>query len=290
MDEHEILEYAMVCDHVTKHYKSFTLDNISFALPKGCIMGFIGENGAGKTTTIKLMLDLIRADSGKLYMLGCDSTQMDENVREHLGVVLDESHFPGELTVQNIRTVMKRFYKTWDDQRFAKFIKKYHVPTDRRIKEFSRGMRMKLTMGVALCHDTKLLVLDEATSGMDPVVRDEMLDLLLDFIQDEEHSVFISSHILSDLEKICDYIAFIHGGRLIFCDNKDILLEQYGIWRGTREAMEQLDESAIAGVRRYAFGVEALVFKEKLPAGYETDSAGLEDIMVFFNKKEGEQE
>ena len=289
MDDYEMKKYALVCDHVTRHYKNFTLDNVSFTLPKGCIMGFIGENGAGKTTTIKLMLDLIRPDSGKIYLLGCDSTKLNDAVREQIGVVLDESHFPEELNVKNIRAIMKLFYKTWDDARFGKFIKKYKVPEDRKIKEFSRGMGMKLTMGVALCHDTKLLILDEATSGMDPVVREEMLDLLLDFIQDEEHSVFISSHILSDLEKICDYIAFIHDGRLIFCENKELIMEKYGILRGSVSDMEALDRDAVIGVRKYAFGVEALVLKDKIPVHFKVDDAGLEDIMVFFNKKAGEQ-
>ena len=273
---------ALVLRHVTKHYKNFSLEDVSLTLPKGCIMGFIGENGAGKSTTIKLILDLIRKDGGEITVLGSDHTKLDRKLREHVGVVLDESHFPDELTVKNVRSMMNHFYKTWDNDRFQAFVKTYKIPADRKLKDFSKGMKMKLNMGVALCHDTRLLILDEATSGMDPVVRGEMLDLMLDFIQDEEHSIFISSHILSDLEKICDYIAFIHKGRMLLCDDKEKILEEHGMLRCSAGELEQLMPEAIVGVRRYAFGVEALVKRSLLPRGMSAEGASLEDIMLFY--------
>lgn len=277
---------ALKLSDVTQRYKNFTLDHVNLTLPKGCIMGFIGENGAGKSTTIKLILNLIHKDLGEIKVLGCDHTKLGRDIKEHIGVVLDECHFPDELNVRNIQSVMARFYKTWDASKFWKFIKKYKIPEDRKVKELSRGMKMKLAMGVAVCHDTWLLILDEATSGMDPVVREDMLDLMLDFIQDETHSIFISSHILSDLEKICDYIAFIHKGQILLCDDKESLLESYGMLKCSREALETLEKKAVVGVRTYAYGVEALVKRALIPKGFAVDDASLEDIMLFYTAKD----
>lgn len=180
---------------------------------------------------------------------------------------------------------MKCFYKTWDQSKFDRFVDAYKIPKDRKVKEFSRGMRMKLSMAVAMAHDTKLLILDEATSGLDPIVRDEMLDLLLDFIQDEECSVFISSHILSDLEKICDYITFIHEGHILLSENKDELLERHGILKCSEQDLKGIPRGALVGVHRYAYGVEALVLKSKLPAGTVLEPANLEQIMLYYTKE-----
>ena len=276
------MDNILEINNVSKHYKAFSLDNVSMRLPKGCIMGFIGENGAGKSTTIKLILDLIHKDSGSITVMGTDHTKLDRRMKEHLGVVLDECYFPGEMTLKNVASVMQVFYHTWDPQRFAKLVKRYAIPSDRKVKEFSRGMRMKLSIAVALSHDTKLLILDEATSGLDPVVREEILDMLLDFIQNEEHSVFMSSHILSDLEKVCDYIAFIHEGKMILCENKDELLDAHGILKCSREALETVPAEAVIGVHTYAFGAEALVLKNHV--AFETEPATLEQIMLYYTK------
>lgn len=268
------MENILQIENVTKRYKKFALENVSITLPKGCIMGFIGENGSGKSTTIKLVMDLIHKDSGSIMVMGCDHTRMDKNIREHIGVVLDECHFPDEMNIKNVSATMKLFYRTWDSDRFMSFAKKYAIPMDRKVKEMSRGMRMKLAIAVAMSHGTRLLILDEATSGLDPVVRDEILELLMDFIQDEEHSVFISSHILSDLEKICDYITFIHEGRVILSENKDKLLEQHGILKCGEEEFKNIRREAVIGVHRYAFGVEALVRMDKMPFGRDDASVG----------------
>lgn len=275
----------MELNHVTKQYPKFCLDDVSIALPKGSIMGFIGENGAGKSTTIKLIMNLIHKDSGEITVMGCDHTKLDNKLKENIGVVLDECHFPDEMTLKNVGSVMKCFYKTWDQSKFDRFVDAYKIPKDRKVKEFSRGMRMKLSMAVAMAHDTKLLILDEATSGLDPIVRDEMLDLLLDFIQDEECSVFISSHILSDLEKICDYITFIHEGHILLSENKDELLERHGILKCSEQDLKGIPRGALVGVHRYAYGVEALVLKSKLPAGTVLEPANLEQIMLYYTKE-----
>lgn len=272
-------------NHVSKQYPNFNLQDVNIALPRGAIMGFIGENGAGKSTTIKLIMDLIRKDSGEIRVLGCENTKMDKNIREHIGVVLDECHFPEEMNLKNVSSVMKSFYKTWNARRFEEFVKEYKIPKDRKVKAFSRGMRMKLSMAVAMAHDTQLLILDEATSGLDPIVREEMLDLLMDFIQNENCSVFISSHILSDLEKICDYITFIHEGHILLSESKDELLERHGIYKCSEKDLRDIRRDALIGVHRYAYGVEALVLKDQMPANIRLEPANLEQIMLYYTKE-----
>lgn len=275
----------MELNHVTKQYPRFCLDDVSIALPKGSIMGFIGENGAGKSTTIKLIMNLIHKDSGEITVMGCDHTKLDKKVKENIGVVLDECHFPDEMTLKNVAASMKCFYKTWDQSKFDRFASAYKIPKDRKVKEFSRGMRMKLSMAVAMAHDTKLLILDEATSGLDPIVREEMLDLLMDFIQDEDCSVFISSHILSDLEKICDYITFIHDGRILLSESKDELLERHGMLKCSERELKDIPQKALVGVHRYAYGVEALVLRDKVPADRMVEPVNLEQIMLYYTKE-----
>jgi ABC-2 type transport system ATP-binding protein len=190
------MEYALKLDKVTKEYPDFKLDNINISLPRGSIMGFIGENGAGKTTTIKLILDLINRDGGTIKILGKDNRTEMDSIKENIGVVLDESSFPENLNAREISSILKRIYKTWDDNKFYKFLDKFSLPNNKNIKDYSRGMKMKLSMAVSLSHDSKILILDEATSGLDPVVREEILDTFLDFIQDETNSIFVSSHII----------------------------------------------------------------------------------------------
>ena len=203
------MENALEVKNLSKHYPEFELDNINITLPAGCIMGFIGENGAGKSTTIKAILDLIKKDSGEVTIFGQTNLSRNQKLKEHIGVVMDECSFPENLNAKEIDKVMNNCYKTWNRTKYMKYLDKFALSLKKPVKEYSRGMKMKLSIAVALSHDSKLLILDEATSGLDPIVRDEILDVFLDFIQDESHSIFISSHIISDLEKICDYISQI---------------------------------------------------------------------------------
>ena len=244
------MENALEVRGLTKHYRDFTLDKVSFSLPTGCIMGFIGENGAGKSTTIRLMLGLARAESGTVRLLGEDPAEGGAALREKLAA-------------------------------------RFELPERKAVKDYSRGMRMKLSLASALSHDCRLLILDEATSGLDPVVRDEILDLFLEFIQDEGHSIFVSSHILSDLEKVCDYITLIHGGRIVFSEEKDALLDKYVVAKLSEAELRSLDPAKVAGVRRSAFGAEALVEREAA-RGLVCDPAGIEDIMLYYLRGERE--
>lgn len=280
------MEYALQLINVTKQYKDFKLDNINIKLPPGCIMGFVGENGAGKSTTIKLILDLINRDSGKITVLGKDNKIDFNSIKENIGVVMDESSFPDNLNAKEINKFMKRIYKTWDEDKFFKLLKQFSIAEDKSIKDYSRGMKMKFSIAVSLSHDSKILIMDEATSGLDPIVREEILDIFLEFIQDESNSIFISSHIISDLEKICDYITFIHKGKIVFSEPKDELLEKYGILKCSEKELEKIDVSAVKGIRKNKFGVEALVFKNKIKGSYVIDKANIEDIMLFHVKEQ----
>lgn len=275
------MEYALKLENVTKEYKDFKLDHINIALPKGCIMGFIGENGAGKTTAIKLILDLINRDSGTITILGKDNKSEIDSIKENIGVVLDESSFPENLNAAEINHILKKIYKTWDKNKFYNFLNKFSILPDKSIKDYSRGMKMKLSIAVSLSHDSEILILDEATSGLDPIVREEILDTFLEFIQDESNSIFVSSHIISDLEKICDYITFIHKGKIVFSEAKDNLLDNYGILKCSAEEFENIDKSIVKGVRRNKFGIEALVLKNKISGNFLIDKASIEDIMIF---------
>lgn len=279
------MEYALEIRGLTKHYTGFSLENVNLTLPAGCVMGLIGENGAGKSTMIKLILDLVKKDDGEIRVLGEALTTESRKLKEQIGVVMDECNFPACMKLAEIGNMMKQCYRTWDQKRFAQYQKKFELPTDRSVNEYSRGMKMKLSIAVALSHDSRLLILDEATSGLDPIVRDEILDIFLEFIQDESHSIFISSHILSDLEKICDYITFLHEGNVIFSEEKEVLLQKYAVVKCSAQEFEALDREAVVGVRRNSFGVEALVLRECIPSGCVHDPATIEDIMLYFVKK-----
>ena len=274
---------ALEVTGLTKHYPGFTLDHISFSLPEGCIMGLIGENGAGKTTALKLILGLARPDEGGIQVLG--QSGQDRALREHLGVVMDECGFPDNLTLGDVEAVLRRCYRTWDALRFQGWADRFELPRRKPVKAFSRGMRMKLSIAAALSHDSRLLLLDEATSGLDPVVRDEMLDVLRDFIQDERRSVFLSSHIISDLEKVCDYVTFLHKGRLVLSEPKDELLERYVLARAPEEELRRIAPAAVVGVRPGAFGAEALILRSALPGGMVHQPATLEDLMLYHIKE-----
>lgn len=273
---------ALEIRSLQKHRKGFSLDGINLTLPAGCIMGLIGENGAGKTTTIKLMLDMIRKDGGTVRILGKDSAEIS---KEDIGVVLDEVGLPTCLTACQVDKIMSKAYTQWSSDEFFAYLKRLNVPENKAFSALSRGMKMKLGIACALSHKAKLLILDEATSGLDPVVRDEVIDILLDFTRDEEHSVLISSHIVSDLEKICDYIAFLHKGRLMLCEEKDRLYEQYGIIRCDEKTLSAIEPSAVIGKRVSAFGVEAIVQRDTVPEGVSIAPVGIEELFVFMVKE-----
>lgn len=273
---------ALEIHGLRKSYGDFSLDGIDLALPSGCIMGLVGENGAGKTTTIKLVLDMLRKDGGSVRMLGKDSAECD---REDIGVVLDEVGLPACLNARQVDRIMQKAYKRWNSDEFYYYLERLAVPKDKPFSKLSRGMKMKLGIACALSHDAKLLILDEATSGLDPVVRDEVVDMLLDFTRREDHSVLISSHIVSDLEKLCDYIAFVHKGKLMLCQEKDLLCEQYGIIRCDAEAFKDIAPAAVIGKRVSAFGVEAIVLRDEIPDGLTVSPVSIEELFVFMVKE-----
>lgn len=273
---------ALEIHGLRKSYGDFSLDGIDLALPSGCIMGLVGENGAGKTTTIKLVLDMLRKDGGSVRILGKDSAECD---REDIGVVLDEVGLPACLNARQVDRIMQKAYKRWNSDEFYYYLERLAVPKDKPFSKLSRGMKMKLGIACALSHDAKLLIFDEATSGLDPVVRDEVVDMLLDFTRREDHSVLISSHIVSDLEKLCDYIAFVHKGKLMLCQEKDLLCEQYGIIRCDAEAFKDIAPAAVIGKRVSAFGVEAIVLRDEIPDGLTVSPVSIEELFVLMVKE-----
>jgi ABC-2 type transport system ATP-binding protein len=281
---------AIEINNLSKSYPGFELRDMNLVLPAGSIMGLVGENGAGKSTTIKLIMNAISRDSGSLKVLGVDNRSKEFNtVKEDIGVVLDEAYFPEVLTPQNVGKVMKNTYRNWDEDCYNNFLDRFKLPQKKAFKDFSRGMKMKLAIAVAISHKPKLLILDEATSGLDPIVRDEILDIFNDFTRDESHSVLLSSHIVSDLEKICDYIAFIHNGKLLFCEEKDRLLEEYAIVKMTKDDFERMPEEAVRGKKISKYGVEALVLKSAVSKAISTEYTTLEDIILFLARGDMKQ-
>ncbi len=278
------MKNAIEITGLTKKYKSFTLDNISLSLPSGCVMGLIGENGAGKSTIIKLIFNTIKRDSGEIKVLGRDNRDRFEQVKQDVGVVLDEACFPDCVKLRDIDAIMRNIYKSWSKKQFDSYCEKFSLPRDKKFKSFSRGMKMKTSIAVALSHGAKLLVLDEATSGLDPIIRDEILDIFNEFTRDEEHSILVSSHIISDLEKICDYIAFIHKGKLKFCEEKDALLERYWVIHCGEEAFRALPHNRIAGYKKSKYEVEALITDGAMPNGILAERPSIEDIMLFMSR------
>lgn len=276
---------AIEIKNLTKNFKDFKLGPINFSIPKGTIVGFIGQNGAGKSTTIKLILGLLKIDDGEISILGEKNTKEIE-IKDKIGVVFDDLFLSEEMTLSDAEKFCSRVYSMWDDKKFYFFINKFNLNNKQIIKSYSRGMKMKLSMAIALSHNAEILILDEATSGLDPVVREEILDLLLDFIQDENHSILISSHILSDLEKIADYITFIHKGKIMFMERKDFLEEGYGICSLRNEDAEIIDPNAIVGRRIHSFGQELLVKKKLVPSEILIHKPSIEDIMIYYIKGE----
>ena len=277
---------AIELSHINKSFGDFAIRDLNLTVPSGTICGLVGENGAGKSTTIRLLMGALAADSGTAAVLGTDVSSPEfREVKEDIGVVLDEAYFPESLNAVQVGKIMAATYRQWDQGLYDGYLKRFDLPSSKQFKDFSRGMRMKLAIAVALSHQPKLLVLDEATAGLDPIVRDEVLDIFNEFTREEDHSILISSHILSDLEKLCDYIAFIHKGDLLFCEEKDQLLEQYGIFEDSRENLDCLQPEAIVAREESRYGgVRALVKRDLAPTGFRLEKPTVEDVVLFLVK------
>lgn len=276
---------ALELKNVTKSFTGFRLDAINLTLPCGFVMGLVGENGAGKSTTIKLILDMLHKDGGSITVLGRDNQDDIRLTKEDVGVVMDEVGIPECLNAKQVGNVMRHTFRNWDGAEYARLLQKLSVPERKPFKEFSRGMKMKLGIAVAMSHGSKLLLLDEATSGLDPVVRDEVLEMFDDFTRDETHSILISSHIVSDLEKLCDYVAFLHQGKLLLCEEKDALLSQYAMVHCTAEQMKNLQPDAVLHKKETPYGVEAMVRRSAVPNGWSVSPISMEELFVFMVKE-----
>ena len=276
---------AIEIRNLRKEYPGFLLDDISFDLPSGSIVGLVGENGAGKSTTIKLIMNAIRKDGGSVKVLGTDNEDPAFlKLKNDIGVVLDDAYFPETLSAVNVGKVMANTFRNWDAAEYRRLLSWFSLPEKKAFADYSRGMKMKLAIAVALSHRPRLLILDEATSGLDPMVRDEVVDVFNDFTREEDHSILLSSHIVSDLEKICDYIAFIHKGRLLLMEEKDRLLEEYAVARLPEEQLADLPEEAVVGVKKGAYGAEALVRRELVSPSFPLERTTLEEIILFLAK------
>lgn len=275
---------------LTKKYKSFTLDNIDLVVPAGSIVGLIGENGAGKTTTIKAAVDLIHKDGGTVAFFGHQLSEDPSGIKEQLSVVFEDVSLNPQLTTAQAEKILKSIYKSWNSEAWADYMHCFGLANDKPIKDFSRGMRTKFNLAVALSHNARLLILDEPTSGLDPVMRDEVLDIFLDFMQDENHAILLSSHITTDLEKIADYIAFIHGGKMVFCEKKDDLLYNYGILRCSAGDIALIDADDRLAVHRQDYQCSVLIKDRHLAArkypDMIIDTPTIDEIMVFYVKGE----
>ncbi|MEG0076354.1 ABC transporter ATP-binding protein [Anaerorhabdus sp.] len=272
------------CENVRKEFTGFTLNNINLEIPEGSIMGLIGENGAGKSTLISCILGSILKTSGSIKIFGKSQESLTRYDKEDIGVVLSESTLNSLLTCKDINCIMKAMYTRWDSNYFFEFCKKHNLALNKKIKDFSKGMQMKLSINIALSHNPKLLVLDEATSGLDPVARDELLDIFFDFVKEGNRSILISSHILSDLEKICDTITFISKGEVKLSEEKDELEQKYCIIKCDEEILKTMNKKDIIGIRKNPYGIEACILRESCPSGMMSDNANMEDIMVFASK------
>lgn len=272
---------------LTKQYKDFTLGPVDLALPMGCVLGLVGENGAGKSTTIRLIMNAVSRDGGQVQVMGMDNQSPEfREMKENVGVVLDETCVPEFITAKQLGKILAGAYRNWDEAAYNSWLNRFQLPLNKKYKEYSRGMTMKLGIAAALSHGAKLLLLDEATSGLDPMVREELLEVFADFAAQDDHAVLISSHIVSDLEKICDYIAFIHKGKLMLCEEKDMLLERYGLLKCSPQELAAIDPAIIHGKRIGEYGAEALVDWDRAPRNLLVEQPNLEDIILYLAKEE----
>ena len=272
---------------LTKEYKDFTLGPMDLTLPMGCVLGLVGENGAGKSTTIRLIMNAVSRDGGEVTVIGLDNLSPEfRQMKESIGVVLDETCVPEFITARQLGKILAGAYRGWDEAAYHSWLNRFQLPLNKKYKEYSRGMTMKLGIAAALSHGAKLLLLDEATSGLDPMVREELLEVFADFAAQDDHAVLISSHIVSDLEKICDYIAFIHRGKLMLCEEKDLLLERYGLLKCSPQELAAVDPAVVHGKRIGEYGAEALVDRDRAPRNLLVERPTLEDIILYLAKEE----
>jgi len=286
-------ENAIEIKDLTKKYDGFTLDSISFNVPKGSIMGFIGQNGSGKTTTIRALLNVIKRDAGTIKLLGLDNVENEYEIKEQISAVFDELPFHEDFNAKQMNTILGSVYKEWDSKKYKEYLDRFALPEKKKIKQFSKGMKMKLQIAAALSHNAKLLIMDEATTGLDPVVRNEILDIFREYLQNEENSILMSSHITSDLEKIADCVTFIDKGRLLVSGYKDDILESHGLLKCTKADYKEIAAEDIVSARITDFGAEIMVADKALCrkkySGAIIDKTTLEEIMLFYvnrNKKE----
>lgn len=280
------MEKIMELENVSKNFKDFSLTDISFSLERGYIMGFIGPNGAGKSTTIKLLMNLLKKDSGLIRIFGLDHIQHEITIKERIGFVYDSNHFYEELTIQEMKNMIRPFYKNWSEEEFLQNVKKFNLPLKKQIKHLSKGMKMKFSLTIALSHQAELLIMDEPTSGLDPLVRNELLEILQELIEDENKSVFFSTHITSDLDKVADYITFINNGKIVLSKTMDELLEEYCLVKGNKELLGKVEKGIFVGIKENSFGFEALSNRKKevyrsLGESVLIEKPTLEDIMIY---------
>lgn len=281
---------ALHIKNLTKKYKDFTLDHISFDLPYGTVLGLIGENGAGKSTLINSVLNIVKADYEEISILGYDFNTQEKEIKKEIAVIFNDSHYGENLTPLFIGKMLSNIYTDWDQKKFLNYLNQFKLPEKKRLKTFSTGMKVKLEFAAALSHNPKLLILDEATSGLDPVFRDEILEIIREFTQQEDHSVLISSHITSDLDKIADYIAYIHEGKLLFLKSVDELNNDCGIIRCGREFFDALSPEDIIAYREEPYSYSVFIKNRqairKAFCDISIENASIEDIMLFYSKGE----
>ncbi|MBR2088468.1 MAG: ABC transporter ATP-binding protein [Oscillospiraceae bacterium] len=274
---------------LNKAYEDFALKDVSFALPRGYIMGFVGQNGSGKTTTIRSILNMAKLDSGKISVFGLDSVTDSIAVKERLGVVFDSLYLAEHLNVKQIEQQLKPFYKNWNSEEFAKRIKDFDLPDNKRVGDFSKGMKMKLMIAVALSHGAELIILDEPTSGLDPVARDELLDILGEYIEDENRGVLFSTHITADVERIADFVTILHNGKVWYTGTKDELTENFAVLKGDEKELPAEVKPKLIGFHAYRNGFEALIRTDDLaglPASLEYEKASIDEILVYIAKED----
>lgn len=286
-------ENAIEIKGVTKRYDGFTLDNISFEVPKGCIMGFIGQNGAGKTTTIRSLLNITGIDSGEIRLLGLDHIADETELKKRIAVVFDELPFQDIFNVRDMAKIFEGMYPEWDNAAYMQYTERFQLPQKKKIGQFSKGMKMKLQIACALSHNAELLVMDEATTGLDPVVRDEILHIFMEYLQTGERSILMSSHITSDLEKIADMVTFIDKGKILLSGYKDEITESHGIIKCDKDKLQEIDPEDIVSIRTNSFGAEVMV-NDRESAGYKyrdcvIDPADLDDIMLYYVHREAKE-
>ena len=279
-------ENAIEIKNLTKKYDGFTLDNVSFEVPKGSIMGFIGQNGAGKTTTINSLLNIIKWDSGEIKLLGKEMPRYENEVKEQMAAIFDVLPFNDDLSAKQLTKIMRGIWREWDEESFKNYLERFQLPYTKKFGQFSKGMKMKLQIAAGLSHKAKLLIMDEATTGLDPVVRNEILDIFLEYLQDEDNSILMSSHITSDLEKVADMVTFIDKGKILLTGIKDEILENHGVVKCSKKDFKDFEREDYISARVTDFGAEIMVSDRDKTArkysGAVIDKTTLEEIMLFY--------